>query len=552
MKKLSSLIAIVLLFQFQSIAQSIHLDSSQIGFGLVYFGDADSVIVQMTNLTNEELQIQEPVFFDVYNSSPFYVNAYPATLSANETASFYVVYKPVHNIAHNSEMVIVSNRGAASIDLIGDCKYPQSYYDATYDLLDEELETAFKGLLAVGYTDLGYNGARDKMFMVIDNQKVNGQGSAENRITRVYIGTDIVGFTSRQNAQTTFNVNTEHTYPQGFFNSASPMKADLHHLYVADENANSKRANYAFGNVASNITWQSGGSILGKDELGVQVFEPRDEQKGKAARAILYFLLRYQNYGSHVTTLYEKTMREWSEAFPPDAIDIKRNNDIQGVQHNRNPFVDYPQFLDRIYKLRIVQNRPVDSYVAVSTAAAEFGDVSATGDEVYNIVITNYGNEILTVSNLELTENSTSSFSLDEFLPVDITVFPGESANVPVICTATSSSEDLEAMLNFTTDAVNNSGFSIPVSADFATGISRVDAYAEIIVAPNPFTSQVEFKNLQNPISEIKVYDISGRVVFVQGGDRRSVNISNLNSGIYQMVVTLQDGGMFTRKLMKQ
>lgn len=552
MRKFSLLIAIALLFQFQSTAQSIEMDSSQIGFGLVAFGDSDSVIVQIYNLTNEELEIQEPVFFDVYNSSPFYVNEYPTTLSPNGTASFFVVFKPVHNMLHNSEMVIASNRGAASVDLIGDCQYEGSYYNATYNLVDEELKSAFKTLLGIGYSDLGYNGARDKMFMQIDNQKMNGQGSVENRITRSYLGTDLVGYTSRSNAQTSYNVNTEHTFPQGFFNSNSPMKADLHHLYVTNQNANSKRANYAFGNAASNITWESGGSKLGKDVNGVQVFEPRDAHKGKAARAIMYFLLRYQNYGNHVTTTYEQTMREWSEAVPPDVIDVKRNDDIQAVQHNRNPLVDYPQYLDRIYKLRSVENRPGVGYIAASTEAVEFGDVSATGDEIYNIVITNYGYEALTVSDIEFTESTTSSFSLDGSLPTSFIVSPGESVNVPLICTATSSSEDLEAMLNFTTNAANNSEFSIPVSADFATGISGVNAYAEIIVSPNPFTNQIEFRNLQQPVSEIRVYDISGRIVFVQGGDRHSVNIPNLNSGIYQMVVTLQDGGMFTRKLMKQ
>src|SRR5690554_460958 len=552
MRKFSALIAIVLLFQFQSAAQSIELDSGQINFGLVYYGSPDSAIVQIFNLTDEELEIQEPVFFDVYNSSPFYVNEFPETLGPNGSASFFVVFDPVHNMAYNSEMVVVSNRGAVAMDLHGDCQYTQSYYAPTYSLLDEELETALKGILGSGYNNLGYNGARDQMFMVIDNQKVNGQGSSQNRITRAYLGTDLVGYTSRSNAQTAFGVNTEHTFPQGFFNSGSPMKADLHHLYVTDVTANGKRANYAFGNVASNITWESGGSKLGKDVTGVTVFEPRDAHKGKAARAILYFLVRYQNYGSHVTTPYEKTMREWNEAYPPDAIDVKRNNDIQAVQNNRNPFVDYPQFLDRIHNLRIFQNRPEAGYISASTEVAEFGDVSATGDEVYNIVLTNYGNETVSINNLQFTENSTSSFSLAESVPTSLSVLPGESVNVPLICTASSSSEDLEAVLNFNTTAVNSSAFSIPVSADFVSSIDRRDAYADIVVSPNPFVGQIELRNLNQQISEIRLYDMSGRIVFVQGGDRSSAYIPNLNSGIYQMVVTLQDGGMFTRKLMKQ
>ena len=554
MKKIYFFIGLILFFGITASAQSVELDSGQISFGTTTYGDMDSVIVQIFNLTDEEVEVYEPQFFDVYNSSPFYVNTYPESIPANGVASFFIVFKPIHNILHNSEMVITTsgNRGAVSLDLHGDCDYPGTYYDATHNLLDENLETAFKGFLDDNYQDYGYNGARDKMFMELDNQKVNGQGSAQNRVTRVYLGTDAVGYTSRSNAQSSFNLNTEHTFPQGHFNSALPMKADMHHLYVADVDANSARANYGFGNVVSNITWSQGGSKLGKDDNGITVFEPRDAHKGKAARAILYFVLRYQNFGGYLTATQEQDLREWCAAFPPNLVDVTRNNDIFALQHNRNPFVDYPQFLDRIYNLRLVENRPNVGYIAVSTENVYFGDVSAAGDEVYNIVMTNYGERFITVSNLELTENSTSSFDFVDGAPGNLVINPGESVSLPVSCSATSNAEDLEAMLNFTTNAVNGGSYSIPVTADFATGIAQIDAYAEIIVYPNPFSSTISLTNVDQPVSQIKMFDVSGRICFIQDGDLNSFSVNQLNAGIYQMVVTMQNGDVFTRKVVKQ
>lgn len=552
MKQIYSLIFLILFCSLGANAQSVELSIDQISFGTLTYGQKDSALVQVTNLTNEEIEVYEPTFFDVYNSSPFYVNEYPATIGANESASFYVVYEPIHNIVHNSEMVFNSsgNRGAISLDLLGDCDYPGTYYDATHDLMDESLEDVFEDILANNQHDWGYGPARDKMYMEYDNHKVNGQGSSQNRITRVYIGTDAVGYTSRSNAQSAYNLNTEHTFPQGFFNSASPMVADMHHLYVTDVNANSTRGNYAFGNAVSNVTWQQGGSKLGKDANGTTVFEPRDAHKGRAARAVLYFVLRYQNYGGFLTASQEQTLRQWSVDFPPNQVDLNRNDDIFDLQNNRNPFVDYPQFIDRIYNLRLAENRPNVGYIAVSTEAVNFGDVSADGEEVYNIVITNYGERFMTLSNIELVENSTSSFDFAIDLPANFVIQPKESASLPIICSATSIQEDLEAKLSFTTNAVNGSTFLIPVNAEFTTGLADAASYSHVLVYPNPVSNVVHL-DIDEPVSQIKVYDVAGRLCFAQDGDVNRFSVQHLNSGIYQMVVTMQNGDIFTRKVMK-
>ncbi len=554
MNKIYFLLLFALIFSMNARAQAVEFDSSQINFGTTMYGDADSVMVQVSNLLDEEVTVSPPQFFDIYETKPFYVTTYPSTIPANGSASFYVVYKPVHNIVHNSEMVFTTSgyRGSISLDLIGDCEYPNTYYASTHNLIDEALESALHTLLAQNYQDYGYNGAREKIFMEIDNQRVNGQGATQNTLTRIYIGTDMVGYTSYSDAYNTYSVNTEHTFPQGNFNSNLPMKADMHHLFASDVNANGIRSNYGFGNVVSNVTWSEGGSKLGQQANGTTVFEPRDAQKGPSARAVLYFVLRYQNYNGFLTAVQEQTLREWSAEFPPNEEQKTRNEDIFDYQHNRNPFVDYPQFLNRIYNIRLNENRPNVGLLAISTDDVDFDAVTESTTATYNVVLTNYGERYLIISDLSLTDNSTSSFGFGESQPTSIAINPGESYSVPITCLTTTSNDDLEAYLHFNTTASNYSELNIPVSAAFITGILDINHSVAFKIVPNPAIAQVELQNLDAPVSYIQVFDITGRLCIAQAGNRTILETSVLKSGLYQVVVRLENGDLLTQKLVKQ
>jgi hypothetical protein len=42
-------------------------------------------------------------------------------------------------------------------------------------------------------------------------------------------------------------------------------------------------------------------------------------------------------------------MIEWHYSDPPDAAELTRNTALQGFQTNRNPFVDHPEYVNRIW-----------------------------------------------------------------------------------------------------------------------------------------------------------------------------------------------------------
>ena len=157
--------------------------------------------------------------------------------------------------------------------------------------------------------------------------------------------------------------NREHLWAQSWTNDNSTHKTDLHHVYPTDGYVNNRRGNYAFGEVG-NATWttQNGGKLGTNTVSGYSgtVFEPIDDYKGDIARALMYVSVRYYQEDSSWSTsdMTNKSLIKdwamtmllcWHEEDPVSEKEINRNNAVYGIQGNRNPFVDYPEFANRIW-----------------------------------------------------------------------------------------------------------------------------------------------------------------------------------------------------------
>src|SRR5436309_2728960 len=158
--------------------------------------------------------------------------------------------------------------------------------------------------------------------------------------------------------------NREHSFPQSWFGgSVLPMYSDLWIIYPTDSKVNSERGNFPYGKVGT-ATWTS----LNGTQLGNSVspgysgtcFEPIDGYKGDLARSQFYVATRYFNEDaswpggastnkSQLLPWAADQYLQWSIA---DAVSWKervRNAAIYEYQHNRNPFVDHPEFVSAIY-----------------------------------------------------------------------------------------------------------------------------------------------------------------------------------------------------------
>ncbi|MCS7004554.1 MAG: endonuclease [Cytophagales bacterium] len=198
--------------------------------------------------------------------------------------------------------------------------------------------------------------------------------------------------------------NREHSFPQSWFNSRMPMQSDLFHVYPTDGWVNSLRSNWPYGYVTTITHTTMNGSKLGKDNGARNygytgtVFEVIDAYKGDFARTQLYMAICYEdklsswvsnsNAGSVLNgtafpgfhSWYLNTLLEWHIKDPVSQKEIDRNNEVFKIQGNRNPLIDSPQFVQRIW---FASQPPIVQFTAGSGIISE----GNTGIKTYTATI---------------------------------------------------------------------------------------------------------------------------------------------------------------------
>ena len=160
--------------------------------------------------------------------------------------------------------------------------------------------------------------------------------------------------------------NREHMIPQSWFNEQTPMKSDAFHVYPTDGKVNGIRSNHPHGETnASPIGGKALGKIGSSSVSGYSgtVYEPVDEYKGDIARTYFYFVTRYEDQLSSFdkndvltgntypsfTDWFYNLMLKWHRQDPVSQKEIDRNEAVYAHQHNRNPFIDYPELVEHVW-----------------------------------------------------------------------------------------------------------------------------------------------------------------------------------------------------------
>jgi endonuclease G len=173
--------------------------------------------------------------------------------------------------------------------------------------------------------------------------------------------------------------NCEHVVPQSWFDKREPMRGDLHHLFACESGCNSFRSNipyFDFPDFEEAIR-----QACGKREVGK--FEPL-AGKGAVARATLYFLLRYPKEIAGSSKEYTEdrveTLKAWHRQHPVDRYEKHRNATIFQKQGNRNPLIDFPEWVESIDFLQGLDRgdaRNVQPYTGLPSSDA---GISADGE----------------------------------------------------------------------------------------------------------------------------------------------------------------------------
>lgn len=248
-------------------------------------------------------------------------------------------------------------------------------------------------------TTLGYNNARDILYGTIDLQ----QGK---QLSCVYSGYTITLDTSQDPSTNAYQqgINCEHTWPQSMGAGQEPQKSDMHHLFPCKSNVNSSRGNDPFGEIPDENTdiWYrneySQGTIptiyieeyaekYNPNDPSDELFEPREDHKGDASRAMFYF---YAMYNDAADTTFWNIQKDnllyWHYYDPVDEWEENRTWAISGYQENNpNPFVLDSTLARRIWFYSPIVSSPfqiVITEVMVNPAAVL--DIYGEWFEIFN------------------------------------------------------------------------------------------------------------------------------------------------------------------------
>lgn len=218
-------------------------------------------------------------------------------------------------------------------------------------------------IIEEGHEPLSYVRARSEMFQHVADL------DDDNVVEELYSGRRMSGVKGLTTA-TEQGLTAEHVWPQSE-GATREARTDLHHLRPADGALNRHRSNLPYGVVKSAV-WASPAvegvdelSLVGRDKDGVKVFTPRASMRGDLARDQFYFFTRYQadrpdNYSLKNFRISLPTLVRWHEEDPVDEGERARNEAIFQLQGNRNPYVDHPEFVDRVrFNAQLLTRRPI-------------------------------------------------------------------------------------------------------------------------------------------------------------------------------------------------
>lgn len=207
------------------------------------------------------------------------------------------------------------------------------YYEGADGLEGEQLVIFLNQLINSTFDGVTYGDAR---YMLDETDR---DPSQSGNIILIYLGTSVSGVWDSGNTW-----NREHIWPQSLLgvsadNSTVNSASDLHNLKPSNPAENSSRGNKFFGNSTTSET-----------------YEPRDEVKGDIARILFYMDIMYDELSLIVAnegSIYQMgnldALLAWHTEDPVDDFEMYRNQKIEAFQGNRNPFIDHPEFVDKIY-----------------------------------------------------------------------------------------------------------------------------------------------------------------------------------------------------------
>ncbi len=238
---------------------------------------------------------------------------------------------------------------------------PDGYYSSTQGLNGIDLQWELYNIIK-DHKQFPYTSTSTDVWDILketDRDTIN-----PNNVICIYSGLSV-------NAAQEYNGGNgwtrEHVWAKsrGDFGTEIGAGTDVHHLRPSINDINTARSNRWFAEC--NVPVYYNNKPIGSYTDNVRyVWKPRDEVKGDIARMIFYMATRYKgknnepnltiidylpvdNYTNEPVHALLSDLLLWHNQDPVNEWERNRNNVIYSYQKNRNPFIDHPEFVERIW-----------------------------------------------------------------------------------------------------------------------------------------------------------------------------------------------------------
>jgi endonuclease I len=241
------------------------------------------------------------------------------------------------------------------------CQIPDGYYTSAGGLAGDNLKTALYNIIK-GHTEYPYTSTNTDTWDILketDKDTLN-----PDNVILFYTGWSVNAAQEYNNGN---GWTREHVWAKsrGDFGTTMGPGTDAYHLRPVDNSTNSARNNRWFDNCTE--PYLVDGIPTGCYTSSTSwVFQPRDKVKGDVARMIFYMATRYEGENGEpdlevidyipadnntTEPIHAKlsALLQWNEEDPVDNWERHRNDVVYSYQHNRNPYIDHPEYVSMIW-----------------------------------------------------------------------------------------------------------------------------------------------------------------------------------------------------------
>ena len=293
---------------------------------------------------------------------------------------------------------------------------PGKYYEYAQNTADSTLKNHLGYIICCGQRYRYGSGSKKSWDAFFHTDR----DTATNQVLDMY-SNNVRYFDPEKPTASVSGFDIEHMLPKSWWGGdVNPAYCDIYHLVPGDYSANRSKSNHAPG-IPADSSFYNGSFVTGRDTInGLQrVFCPADEYKGDFARAYFYIATCY---GDSLTWIskgepgiamtnegwqeFQPWLRdlllEWHRLDPVSEKEKARAIEVNKIQGNRNPFIDYPELAEYIWGIKMGQ--AVDFSELSQSYGDKYDDGSSEG--IYNPTIQNSARKELRDGRLVIIRNT--------------------------------------------------------------------------------------------------------------------------------------------------